>query len=773
MAADQPDKPNPDFRTIDYFKQVIKTKRPVIVPLRKSVVTGKSSFFVAAPIFHKDTKELLYVIRIRIAASYIDKTIRANAKAIAQQVGDDRIPKYQVVDHTGRIFISESAQEIGQSAESIFPAFKQLQNAGQTNVVNDVNRLDGEPYAVVYASVPQVETLPKLEWSVIAAEPAKAVLVARRQLLLTLAVGTAVSAFGAAVLAIYLSKQAIQPILLAADALEKIGQGDLQTRLEVQGEDEIATLGTNINSMASQLDSLLREQAIATEQAQVLAEVAGSVAQTLPDLLAGFNESLDKARTLLRLDRLYIYLFNSANQGEIVVESATPPWMRMGDRNFKEFLVPEQLLETCWAGQVIAADKISKAGFPPDYLGLIKRLNVESTLLAPILTGDRLLGLLIADHCAAPHNWQPPESNFLKQLAAQLGLVIDRVTLLKQTEEQAEEQRQLKEGLQLRALELLQEVDPISRGDLTVRAKVTADEIGTLADSYNATVGSLRKIVLQVQAAAGQVTKTTNVNEVSVQELNAEASRQSVEIVAALKQIEQMTGAIRQVATNAEQAETVVQQAARTVAEGDTAMDRTVDGIQAIRATVAETAKKVKHLGESSQKISTVVELISNFAAQTNMLALNASIEASRAGEEGRGFAVVAEEVRVLARQSAEATEEIRKLVASIQMETNEVVTAMEAGTQQVVTGTKLVDDTRQSLNKITAASAQISQLVKAIANSTSMQSKAAETVTQTMKDVATIANKTSLEASHVSSSFEQLRQVAEALQTGIEQFKV
>jgi methyl-accepting chemotaxis protein len=336
-----------------------------------------------------------------------------------------------------------------------------------------------------------------------------------------------------------------------------------------------------------------------------------------------------------------------------------------------------------------------------------------------------------------------------------------------------EEQQQLKEGLQQRALELLKEVDPISKGDLTIRARVTADEIGTVADSYNATVASLRKIVLQVQQAASQVAETTSSNEASVQVLSAEALRQAEEIAAALDRAQEMAQSVRLVAANAEQAEAAAKQAAMTVKEGDAAMNRTVDGILAIRETVAETAKKVKHLGESSQKISTVVNLISTFAAQTNLLALNASIEAARAGEEGRGFAVVADEVRALARQSAEATSEIEKLVAAIQAETNEVVAAMESGTEQVVMGTKLVDETRQSLNKITAASVEINGLVESITQATVVQSQASEEVTKTMLNVAAIAEKTSKEASHVSSSFDELLTVAQALQQDVGRFKV
>ncbi|NEQ28304.1 MAG: methyl-accepting chemotaxis protein, partial [Microcoleus sp. SIO2G3] len=316
-------------------------------------------------------------------------------------------------------------------------------------------------------------------------------------------------------------------------------------------------------------------------------------------------------------------------------------------------------------------------------------------------------------------------------------------------------------------------VDPISRGDLTTRAKVTADEIGTIADSYNVTVDNLRKIVLQVQSAANQVVATTSENETSVQTLSTEALRQAEEVRAALRLVQDMADAVQEVAGNAEQARTAVEQAAQTVEEGDAVMNRTVEGIQGIRVTVADTAKKVKHLGESSQKISKVVELISAFAAQTNMLALNASIEASRAGEEGRGFAVVANEVRNLARQSAEATEEIRALVASIQIETNEVVGAMELGIEQVVSGTQLVDETRQSLNKITAVSSEIGELVEAIARSTIMQSQASKTVSQTMREITAIVNKTSAEAMQVSSTYEQLREVAQTLQADVGQFKV
>lgn len=217
---------------------------------------------------------------------------------------------------------------------------------------------------------------------------------------------------------------------------------------------------------------------------------------------------------------------------------------------------------------------------------------------------------------------------------------------------------------------------------------------------------------------------------------SAEALRQTQEIAVGLDQLQELSNSIRVVADNAQQANAAAQQAVQTVEVGDAAINRTVEGIMAIQTTVADTSIKVKQLGESSQKISKIVNLISEFANQTNMLALNASIEAVRAGEEGRGFAVVANQVRSLAHQSAQATDEIEILAREIQKETLAVVAAMEAGNKQVVTGTKLVDETRQILNQITTTSDYIRALVSEIASKTVMQSQASEAVTQAMSNV-------------------------------------
>ena len=486
-----------------------------------------------------------------------------------------------------------------------------------------------------------------------------------------------------------------------------------------------------------------------------------------------FNTAVQEIRQALESDRVVVYQFDSNWKGTVISESVKSGWPQALGAEIADPCFADKYVEKYKEGRVKATPDIYNAGLTKCHLQQLEPFAVRANLVAPILVGGQLLGLLITHQCDQPRYWEQTEVDFFAQVATQVGLALDRAKLIEQQKTSEAEQRSARESLQKRALELLMQVDPISRGDLTIRASVTEDEIGTIADSYNSTIESLRRIVSQVQNAAEQVADTTNTSEASVQSLSTEALRQTEEITAALDRIEHMTESIRAVSTNAQQAEAFVQQASQNVQAGDEAMNRTVEGILAIRETVSDTGEKVKQLGESTQKISKVVKLIGSFAAQTHLLALKASIEAARAGEEGQGFAVIADEVRSLAAQSAEATTEIEKMVGQIQAETSEVVAAMEAGTEQVASGTKLVEETRASLTQITAASAQINQLVEAIAAAAVEQTQSSEAVAITMADVAAIAQNTSTSAASVSDSFKELLATAQDLQADVAQFKV
>nr|MDJ0732628.1 methyl-accepting chemotaxis protein [Nostocaceae cyanobacterium] len=382
--------------------------------------------------------------------------------------------------------------------------------------------------------------------------------------------------------------------------------------------------------------------------------------------------------------------------------------------------------------------------------------------------------------CDAPREWQEEEIELVKRIAYQLGVSVQQAEYLQQLQEQstqlataAAQDKSAREELQKGAIQLLKAVRPALDGDLTVRAPITEDELGTIADSYNNTIQALRQIVVQVQTAAQKVVEISTNSNTALTGLKNLAENQSQEVTEALGEIQQMADSTKAVASNAELVQVAVKEANQTVESGDAAMNMTVEAIQGIRETVAQTSKKIKRLSESSQKISKVVNLISSFATQTNVLALNAAIEATRAGEYGKGFAVVADEVRSLSRQSSAATIEIEKLVQEIQTETGEVAVAMETGIEQVVEGTNLVNETRQNLNAIVAATGKISEFLLRITDATQTQIQRSTSVTTSMKDVAEISHNTVVESQQIAAVFQQLSATAQELLITVSKFKV
>jgi len=342
-----------------------------------------------------------------------------------------------------------------------------------------------------------------------------------------------------------------------------------------------------------------------------------------------------------------------------------------------------------------------------------------------------------------------------------------------EAQRRAEEQEKAKEELQRQVIRLLDDVEGAARGDLTVQAEVTADVLGAVADSFNLTIQNLQKLVQQVKMAARQVSKEATENDIFARGLSAGALRQAEELAVTLNSVQMLTDSIQRVAENAREANKVAQYASSTALKGGESVERTVAGILQIRGTVAETIRKVKRLAESTQEINKIVGLISQIASRTNLLALNASIEAARAGDAGRGFAVVADEVRQLADRSAKASKEIEQIVLQIQGETGQVMTAMEEGTQQVIEGTRLAEQAKQSLEDIIQVSKQIDELVGSITSVTVEQTDTSRGMAQVVQAVELTAQETSQEAQRVSGSLQRLVEVAQNLQASVERFKL
>jgi twitching motility protein PilJ len=322
-------------------------------------------------------------------------------------------------------------------------------------------------------------------------------------------------------------------------------------------------------------------------------------------------------------------------------------------------------------------------------------------------------------------------------------------------------------------LRLLNEMGNLADGDLTVQASVTEDVTGAIADSINFTIEELRTLVKGINSATDQVAKATQDAQAISNRLFEASQRQNKEIQQASSSVLQMAQSISEVSQSAVQSARVAQQSLAAAEKGGQAVQNQISGMNEIRTQIQDTSKRIKRLGESSLEIGEIVELISDITEQTNVLALNAAIQAASAGEAGRGFTVVAEEVQRLAERSGEATKQIEAIVKTIQSDTQDAVAAMEKSTVGVVEGTKLSDAAGQALEEIRKVSRELAELIGSISAQTQKQSASVSDVTRGMQGILKITEETTEGTKQTNVSIGQLTRLAAELRSSVAGFKV
>jgi twitching motility protein PilJ len=334
-------------------------------------------------------------------------------------------------------------------------------------------------------------------------------------------------------------------------------------------------------------------------------------------------------------------------------------------------------------------------------------------------------------------------------------------------------QRAENERSQQAILRLLDELSNLADGDLTVQATVTEDITGAIADSINYAVDALRGLVMTINHSSIQVDGATRQTQALAQHLAKASGAQSKQIASATESAGGMASSTEEVSGNAERAADVARHSVEVAHKGGDAVRRTIDGMNTIRETIQETSKRIKRLGESSQEIGNIVELINDIAEQTNILALNASIQASMAGEAGRGFAVVADEVQRLAERAANATKQIEVLVRTIQTDTNEAVVSMERSTTDVVGGALLAENAGAALEEIEQVSNQIASLVQNISASARSQTSAAQAIARNMQVLKEISAQTADSTSATSGAIAKLAELSAGLRRSASGFRL
>lgn len=322
-------------------------------------------------------------------------------------------------------------------------------------------------------------------------------------------------------------------------------------------------------------------------------------------------------------------------------------------------------------------------------------------------------------------------------------------------------------------LDLLDEIQGLSEGDLTVQASVDEAFTGAIGDAFNDAIEALRSLVTTINDTSVQVSSAAQQTQATAMHLAEASDHQAHQITAASAAVNEMAVSIDQVSKNSEESADVAQRSVELATRGGETVRRTIDGMDSIREQIQETSKRIKRLGESSQEIGNIVELINDIADQTNILALNASIQAAMAGEAGRGFAVVADEVQRLAERSGNATKQIEALVKTIQTDTNEAVISMEQSTSGVVSGAHQAEEAGEALREIETTSQQLAGLIQNISEAAGQQAQAAANISDTMNVIQEITSQTSAGTNETATSIGNLADLANELRESVAGFKL
>jgi twitching motility protein PilJ len=358
-------------------------------------------------------------------------------------------------------------------------------------------------------------------------------------------------------------------------------------------------------------------------------------------------------------------------------------------------------------------------------------------------------------------------------IGAVVGLFFLLGTIFRDQRRRLGTTQELNQRNQEAILRLLDEMGSLAEGDLTVKATVTEDITGAIADSINFAVEALRSLVSTINETAVQVAAAAQETQATAMHLAEAAEHQAQQIASASAQINEMASSIDEVSKNSVESADVAQRSVQIAAKGAEVVRQTIQGMDNIRDQIQETSKRIKRLGESSQEIGSIVELINDISEQTNILALNAAIQAASAGEAGRGFAVVADEVQRLAERASNATKRIEALVQTIQSDTNEAVSSMEQTTAEVVAGARLAEDAGLALGEIEKVSNDLADLIQNISQAARQQSNAATNITATMSVIQEITTQTSHGANQTAESIGNLAQLAADLRRSVADFKL
>ncbi|MGN6479235.1 methyl-accepting chemotaxis protein [Luteibacter sp.] len=520
-----------------------------------------------------------------------------------------------------------------------------------------------------------------------------------------------------------------------------------------------------LNARTDEVLNIVQQKNASVEQTFTIARwmlMADRMIRRVQEILQGGDGAQSAADGLSRDAQLY----GSVLKG--LLEGNPDGGVRaISDANAHKILAD---MQTSWGDLV---DPVSQLVTASPNLQDVKRagnqasLDSQTVLLRANESADQIAKLPLTR--LFPNVW----AGLLGAIATVAFALVLVFSLVRDQRRRLETTSELNQRNQTAIMRLLDEMGTLAEGDLTIKATVTEDITGAIADAMNSAVDEMRNLVTTINETAVRVSAAAQETQATAMHLADAAEQQAQQITSATSAINQIATSMDTVSKDSAESADVAQRSVQIASRGAEVVRETIQGMDSIRDQFLETSKRIKRLGESSQEIGSIVELINDIAEQTNILALNAAIQAASAGEAGRGFAVVADEVQRLAERSASATKRIETLVQTIQSDTNEAVSSMEQTTAEVVAGARLAEDAGTALGDIERVSNDLSALIQNISAAARQQSAAATDTSATMNVIQEITSQTSLGASQTAESIGNLAQLANDLRLSVANFKL
>jgi len=520
-----------------------------------------------------------------------------------------------------------------------------------------------------------------------------------------------------------------------------------------------------LNSSMEQVINILQQRNGSSEQMlgtsrQMLS--ADRIIRRVQEILQGGDAAQSAADGLSRDAQLYGSVLKGLIEGN--ADSGVRP---INDANARKILTD---MDASWNE---LADPVSRLAAAAGNIADVKRAGNQASL-------DSQTVLLRANDLSEQIGRLPLRRLFpnvwwglLGAIAAVAFALLLVIILVRDQRRRFSESTELNQRNQEAIMRLLDEMGSLAEGDLTVKTTVSEDITGAIADSVNYAIDELRSLVTTINETSEQVSSSAQETQTTARHLADAAEQQAQQISTATSAINQIASSMDDVSKNSAESADVAERSVQIASHGAEVVRETISGMDSIRDQIQETSKRIKRLGESSQEIGSIVELINDIAEQTNILALNAAIQAASAGEAGRGFAVVADEVQRLAERSTSATKRIETLVQTIQSDTNEAVNSMEQTTAEVVAGARKAEDAGSALGDIERVSHDLSSLIQNISTAARQQSEAATDISHSMNAIQEITSQTSQGASQTADSIGTLAQLASDLRRSVAHFKL